>query len=106
MAKNMRKRVQLAKEIEKTSEAIRKKHRALKTGRIEEDIAMERRFKPIVEPLKQIVEESQPIKREAKDIKKEEEEEVLKNIRRTDNDGDDDSYEWPKATSGKRKRSR
>ena len=89
---NMRNREQLAKEIEKTSESIRKKHRALKAGRIEEDIAMEKRFKPIVEPLKQIAEhteESQPIKREAKDIKRE----VSKNIkkRRADSD-DDDGY--------------
>jgi hypothetical protein len=124
MANNMRKRVQLAREIEKTSEAIRKKHRALKTGMIEEDIAMERRFKPIVEPLKQIVEESQPIKREAKDIKTEE---VLKNIKikqrnsdddndggddddddndgggGDDNDDDDDSYKWLTETSGRKK---
>ena len=77
---NMSKREQLAKEIEKTSESIRKKHRALKAGKIEEDIAMERRFKPIVEPLKQIAEhseESQPIKREIKDIKRE-----IKDIKR------------------------
>jgi hypothetical protein len=108
---NMRKREQLAREIEKTSEAIRKKHRALKTGRIEEDIAMERRFKPIVEPLKQIVEESQPIKREAKDIKAEE---VSKNIKQRQRDSDDDdddddgndSYKWLTGTSEKRKRSR
>jgi len=38
----------IAKEIEKTSELIRKKYRALKTGRIEEDIALNRHFKPII----------------------------------------------------------
>ncbi|XP_072757486.1 uncharacterized protein [Anoplolepis gracilipes] len=32
------------------------KNHALKTGKIEEDIALERHFKPITEPLKQIVE--------------------------------------------------
>jgi len=38
-----------------TSESIRKKHRALKTGQQEEEIVLEKRFKPIVEPLKQLV---------------------------------------------------
>jgi len=45
----------IAREIEKTSESICKKHRALKTGRIEEDIALDRHFKPIIKPLQQIV---------------------------------------------------
>ena len=49
-------RERIAKEIAKTSEAIRKKHQALKTGKMEEDIALERYFKPIVEPLKHIAE--------------------------------------------------
>lgn len=94
--KDIRKREQLAREIEKTSDAIRKKHRALKTGRIEEEIAMERRFKPIVAPLKQIVEESQPIKRK-EEIK---EERIIK--KRTSDDGA--SYELSKATSSKKQR--
>ena len=38
-------RKKIVREIEKTSESIRKKHRALKTGRIEEDIALDRHFK-------------------------------------------------------------
>ena len=42
----------IAKEIEKMSESIRKKHRALKIGRIEEDIALNRYFKPIIKPLR------------------------------------------------------
>lgn len=46
----------IAKEIAKTSDSIRKKYRALKTGKMEEDVALERHFKPIIEPLKQIVE--------------------------------------------------
>ncbi|KYM93989.1 hypothetical protein ALC62_15398 [Cyphomyrmex costatus] len=46
----------IAMEIAKTSDSIRKKYRALKTGKMEEEIALERHFKPITEPLKQIVE--------------------------------------------------
>ncbi|KYN29350.1 hypothetical protein ALC57_01210, partial [Trachymyrmex cornetzi] len=49
-------REKVAKEIAKTSDSIRKKYRALKTGKMEEDIALERHFKPIIDPLKQIVE--------------------------------------------------
>ncbi|KYM96919.1 hypothetical protein ALC62_12414, partial [Cyphomyrmex costatus] len=45
-----------AMEIAKTSDSIRKKYRALKTGKMEEEIPLERHFKPIIEPLKQIVE--------------------------------------------------
>jgi len=45
----------IAKQIAKTSYSIRKKYHTLKTGKMEEDIALERHFKPIVEPLKQIV---------------------------------------------------
>ena len=41
---DVRKREKIAKEIEKTSESIRKKHRALKIGRIEEDMALDRHF--------------------------------------------------------------
>lgn len=68
MDANIKDREKIAKQIAKTSESIRKKHRALKTGRIDEDIALERRFKPIVEPLKQIAEHAageESIKREA-----------------------------------------
>ncbi|KYN18665.1 hypothetical protein ALC57_09024 [Trachymyrmex cornetzi] len=52
---DVREREKIARENEKTSESIRKKHRALKTGRIEEDMALKRRFKPIIKPLRQIV---------------------------------------------------
>lgn len=48
-------REKIAKQIAKTSDTIRKKYRALKTGKVEEDIALERHFRPIIEPLKQIV---------------------------------------------------
>ena len=46
----------IVREIAKTSESIRKKYHALKTGKIEEDVTLERHFKPITELLKQIVE--------------------------------------------------
>ncbi|XP_070531459.1 uncharacterized protein [Cardiocondyla obscurior] len=46
----------IAKKIAQMSDSIRKKYHAMKTGKMEEDIALERHFKPIVEPLKQIVE--------------------------------------------------
>ncbi|KYQ53603.1 hypothetical protein ALC60_00518 [Trachymyrmex zeteki] len=62
-------RERIAKEIVKTSDSIRKKYRALKIGKMEEDIALERHFKSIIEPLKQIVENTvesskDPIKNE------------------------------------------
>jgi hypothetical protein len=54
--KEINDREKIAKQIAKTSESIRKKYRALKTGKMEEDIALERHFKPVIEPLKQIIE--------------------------------------------------
>ncbi|KAL6257822.1 hypothetical protein P5V15_011416 [Pogonomyrmex californicus] len=45
-----------AREIAKTQNSIRKKYRELKTDEIEEEIALERRLKPIVQPLKRIAE--------------------------------------------------
>ncbi|XP_036144224.1 uncharacterized protein LOC118646060 [Monomorium pharaonis] len=56
--KDMREREKIAREIEKTSESIRKKHRALKTGRIEEDIVTKRHFEPLIEPLQKIIDNS------------------------------------------------
>lgn len=55
---NIREREKIAKEIEKTSESIRRKHYALKTGQMEESIALEKHFKPITEPLRKIVNNS------------------------------------------------
>jgi len=49
--KDIREREKVVKEIEKTVESIRKKHRALMTGKIEKDIATKSHFKPIIEPL-------------------------------------------------------
>ena len=56
--KDTREREKIAREIEKTSESIRKKHRALKTGKIEEEIATKRHFEPLIEPLQKIVDNS------------------------------------------------
>jgi len=56
MDEEIKDRERIAKQIVKTSNSIRKKYRALKAGKMKEDIALERHFKPIVEPLKQIVE--------------------------------------------------
>jgi len=55
---NIREHEKIAREIEKTSESIRKKHRALKTSKIEDNIAMKTRFKPIIEPRQKIVDNS------------------------------------------------
>ncbi|XP_067216995.1 uncharacterized protein [Linepithema humile] len=54
--KDIDEREKIAKEIARTSESIRKKHRTLKTGRVEQEVQLEKRLKPIVEPLKRIVE--------------------------------------------------
>jgi len=56
--KNIREREKVVREIEKTAESIRKEHRALKTGKIEEDIATKSHFKPIIELLQKIVDNS------------------------------------------------
>src|SRR5580765_6392237 len=61
---NIREREKIAKEIAKTSESIRKKHRALKTGKIDDDIAVTTHFRPIIEPLQKIVDNSIAVKNE------------------------------------------
>ena len=45
---DVREREKIAREIEKTSESICKKYRALRIGRIEKDMALNRHFKPII----------------------------------------------------------
>jgi len=57
-SENIREREKIAREIVKTSESIRKKHRALKTGKIEEDIALKKHFRPLIGPLQKIVDNS------------------------------------------------
>jgi len=65
---DVRAREKIVREIEKTSESIRKKHRALKTGRIEEDMALDRHFKPIIKPLQHIIDSPvRAIKRQSRD---------------------------------------
>jgi len=78
------------KQIAKTSNLIRKKNRTLKTNKIDENIALEKHFKPIVESLKQIVEntandESQPIKKEVNVVK----DKNIKKRKPENNDSDD-----------------
>jgi len=58
---NIRERDKIAREIEKTSESIRKKHHALKTGKIDDDIAVKTHFGPIIEPLQKIADNSSSI---------------------------------------------
>jgi len=56
-------REKVVREIEKTVESIRKKHRALKTGKIEEDITTKSHFKPNIEPLQKIVGNSSTLRK-------------------------------------------
>ena len=89
-ASDIREREKIAKEIAKTSESIRKKYRALKTGNVDDDIAVKRHLGPIIEPLKKIAKntvggEFQSIKNNAKDINI--------NKKREDSDGGDDYIE-------------
>ncbi|XP_071629451.1 uncharacterized protein [Temnothorax longispinosus] len=55
-SEEIKERERIANQIAKTSNSIRKKYHALKTGKMEENIALERHFKPIIEPLRQIAE--------------------------------------------------
>ena len=65
---DVREREKIAREIEKMSESIRKKHRALKIGRIEEDVALDSHFKLIIKSLQQIVDSPvRAIKRQSRD---------------------------------------
>ena len=66
---DVREREKIAKEIEKRIESIRKKHRALKIGRIEENITLDRYFKPLIEPLQLFVDSPgvRATKRESRD---------------------------------------
>ena len=52
-------REKTAREIARMRASIRKKHRALKTGKLEDEIALETRLKSIVEPLRRIVEHAE-----------------------------------------------
>ncbi|KYQ47078.1 hypothetical protein ALC60_13905, partial [Trachymyrmex zeteki] len=76
-----------AKLIAKTRVSIHKKHRALKTCMIENEMALEKRFKPIVEPLKQIVENAK--RNEATGIMKKKRKDKRERDDDDDNDNDD-----------------
>jgi len=47
--KELKNHERIAKQIAKTNDSIRKKYRALKTGKMEKNVALERHFKPIIE---------------------------------------------------------
>jgi len=121
-SKELKDRERIAKQIAKTSDSIHKKYHALKTDKrpIEEDIALKKHFKPIIESLKQIVEnttdeESQSIKKEAnvakdRNPKKRKPEENQKDDEHDNNDdGNDDggnfwiNNSWLQLTSSKTK---
>ena len=61
--KEIEQREKIAKEIARTSESIRKKHRTLKTGRDEHEVQLKKQLKPIVEPLQQIIENTVPVRK-------------------------------------------
>ncbi|XP_072757503.1 uncharacterized protein [Anoplolepis gracilipes] len=96
-------REKIVREIAKTSESIRKKYHALKTGKIEEDVALERHFKPITELLKQIVENTIDVESDASKVESfgipREEQESIKQKR------SNISLTYEKISNGRRKRS-
>src|SRR5436190_14528867 len=57
-------REKTARQIARTQASIRRKHRALKTHAMESELALEKHYQPIVEPLKQLVAETTEIKQE------------------------------------------
>ncbi|KYN00596.1 hypothetical protein ALC62_08623 [Cyphomyrmex costatus] len=88
--KNIVERERTAKLIAKTRESIRKKHRALKTGIMESEIALEKKFKLIVEPLRQIVDITERDKpSEIRDVVKVKTSKGK--LEHSDNDDDDDN---------------
>ena len=58
-------REKTAREIVRTQASIRKKHRALKAGRIASDIALERQYQSLVVPLKRIAQITESEKKES-----------------------------------------
>src|SRR5436190_22793960 len=58
------KREKTARQIARTPASIRRKHRALKTHAMESELALEKHYQPIVEPLKQLVAETTEIRQE------------------------------------------
>ena len=89
-------RERIAKQIAKTSGSIRRKYHALKTGKMDEDIAAKRHFRPLIGPLQKIADNSSSfvVKKEpesdtdseieALSIKKREEDATPKKRKRSD----------------------
>lgn len=48
--------IEIKRKLVETTKAIRKKLRAIRTGNAESEVAFEQKFKPIIEPLKKVVE--------------------------------------------------
>jgi len=87
-SKELKDHERIVKQIAQTSDSIRKMYHVLKSDKIEEDIALEKYLNPIVELLKQIVEntvgeESQPKEANAKDRKKKVNKENQKKMKKT-----------------------
>lgn len=74
---DIKNREKVAKEIAKTSESIRKKHRALKTGKIDEDIAVKTHFGPIIKPLQKIADTPIVVKNEPMEIVPKQEDDTI-----------------------------
>ncbi|KYN29791.1 hypothetical protein ALC57_00756 [Trachymyrmex cornetzi] len=90
--KRLSERERTAKLIAKTRASIRKKHRALKTGIMEKEIVLEKQLKPIMEPLKQIVgnTEGKPVKTTFMKSKRKNKREYSDDEENDNNNGDDD----------------
>ncbi|XP_072750980.1 uncharacterized protein [Anoplolepis gracilipes] len=102
---NIREREKMAKEIAKTSESIRKKHRALKTGNIDDDIAVKTHFKPIIEPLQKIVDNSFAVKNKSESSAKIKIKRYKEDEKEEAKDEEVEKEEEEDATPKKRKRS-
>ena len=102
---NIREREKMAKEIAKTSESIRKKHRALKTGNIDDDIAVKTHFKPIIEPLQKIVDNSFAVKNKSESSAKIKIKRYKEDEKEEAKDEEVEEEEEEDATPKKRKRS-
>lgn len=71
--------VSKALQLQRLRDSIKRKHRAFKTGVIESEELIEKRLKPLVEPLKQIASKTR-VKNEIKEEEEEQEEEEEENF--------------------------
>ncbi|KAK0169324.1 hypothetical protein PV328_012201 [Microctonus aethiopoides] len=65
--RNLKEREDILKQIVKTSDIIRQKHKMIKLARDKTEQAMKEVFKPVVTPLEKLVTTSNQMKREIKD---------------------------------------